>query len=390
MMGIGMGIVWLGIVSLSLIVCAMIERHHRLGRLQDRPEWNPPKALWGSDANPPPANYIVARALADAARIVRSRARVFDRSRGLSFGARIVCCLALATGLSLVPFAGTWGGAPDGSALVPVDLRFGLIAIVFVVFVLGMAQVMLGLAERNVWSRLGSVRVAGQCLGGLGLLVLVLAPLTLEAQSFRLHDIAQAQASDFIPFSWLPASIEGGVPDFLRSWGWPRWHLFSQPLTALLFILALRWILRRPDVQDATAATVATAGFGLDSSPVDLYWDRLEGRLAKILAAALFVSLFLGAGSLPFVSASAVVRLLEPFVGPLLPALLVVALQSGVFFAKMVIVLILGALLRRSSATLREDQWIGVATLRLVPLAWANLLLVSALTLLSSSVQRGV
>ena len=112
--------------------------------------------------------------------------------------------------------------------------------------------------------------------------------------------------------------------------------------------------------------------------------------LSAILGiAAVLVSLFLGAGAIPFVSASAVVDLLRPFAGFALPALLGVVIQLGVFSGKLMIVLVLASFFRRATATVRDDQWIEIVTLRLFPLAWANLLLMSAVTLLSDSIRGG-
>ena len=391
MIGVGMAVVWFAIVSLALFGCAVIERRGRLANLRNRPEWHPPRAVWGFDPEPPPVTYSIARAMAGAARLVRSRTVVGDRTNSQRVLGRAVSCLALASALSLVPFAGTWGGASDGTVLVVVDLRHGLVALIFLVLLMAMGQVAMGLSEHSVWSRLGSVRVASRSLGGIGLFVLVLAPLAIETGSLRLHEIVFAQQAPFAPFSWLPGS--GEVFEVARSWHWPGWNLFSQPLTALLFVPALAGLTRRPWVQDATAGSVSTSGFGLDSDPTDLYWGRLDIRLSKILAASLFVSLFLGAGAIPFVSPAAVVDLFEPFVGFELPALLGVMLQIGVFIAKLMVVLVLASMLRRSIAIPREDQWVDLVTFRLLPLAWANLLLMSAMTLLPSlpsSIQGGV
>jgi NADH:ubiquinone oxidoreductase subunit H len=390
MIGVGMAIVWFAIVSMALAGCAVIERRTRLANLRNRPEWNPPRATWGFDPEPPPATYLIARALAGAARLVRSRTLAVDRSISQRALGRVVSSMAIASALSLVPFAGTWGGAYDGVALVVVDLRHGLIALVFLVLLMSVGQVTMGLAERSLWSRLGSVRVASRSLAGLGLFVLVLAPLTIETGSFRLHEIVFAQQAPFSPFSWLPNKLTGEVFEIARGWQWLGWNLFVQPLTALLFIPALAGLTRRAGVYDATTGSIATSGFGLDSDPSDLYWDRLETRLLKIFVAALFVSLFLGAGAIPFVPASAIVGLLEPFVGIELPSLLGVAIQIGVFVAKLMLVLVVSAMFQRATAILREDQWIELVTYRLLPLAWANLLLISAMTLLSNSMQGGI
>lgn len=390
MIGVGMAFVWFAIVSMATAGCAVIERRTRLANLRNRPEWNPPRAAWGFDPEPPPVTYLIARALAGGARLVRARTVVGDRSISQRALGRVVSCVAIASALSLVPFAGTWGGTSDGVALVVVDLRHGLVALVFLALLMAMGQVTMGLAERSIWSRLGSVRVASRSIAGLGLFVLVLAPLAIETGSLRLHEIVFVQQATFAPFSWLPSKLSGEVFELARGWQWPGWNLFAQPLTALLFIPALAGLTRRARVFDATAGSMATSGFGLDSGPSDLYWDRLETRLMKVLVASLFVSLFLGAGAIPFVPASAIVDLLEPFVGVELPALLGVAIQTGVFVAKLILVLVLASMFRRATAILREDQWIELVTIRLLPLAWANLLLISAMTLLSNPIQGGV
>jgi NADH:ubiquinone oxidoreductase subunit H len=356
MIGAGLAFVWFALVSLALVGCAVIERRSRLVSSRSRPEWRPPRAAWGFDPEPPPVSYLIGRALAGGARLVRSRTVVSDRSNAQRVLGRIVSCVAVASALSLVPFAGTWGGTSDGVALVVVDLRHGLIALVFLVLLMAMGQVAMGLAEHSVWSRLGSVRVASLGLGGLGLFML---------------------------------SLEGEIFESVHGWRWPGWHLFTQPLTALLFIPALAGLIRRPWVHDAAAGSMATSGFGLDSDPEDLYWGRLEVRLSRVLAASLFVSLFLGAGAIPFVPASAIVRLLEPFVGFELPALLGVMLQIGVFAGKLAVVMVLASMLRRATAILRDDQWIEVVMFRLFPLAWANLLLMSAVSLLVRSTGGG-
>jgi NADH:ubiquinone oxidoreductase subunit H len=389
MIGAGMAFVWFGIVSLALVGSALVERRSRLANLRDRPDWRPPRAAWGFESEPPPVAYSIARALAGGARLIRSGSVVVDRSPTLRRVGRVVSCIALASALSLVPFAGTWGGMSDGIALVVVDLRYGLIALVFLILLMGMAQVAMGLADRSIWSRLGSVRVSGRNLGGLGLFVIVLAPLALETNSLRLHDIVFAQQDTFSPFSWLPDSFADEAFEVARAWQWPNWNLLAQPLTALLFVPTIACLTHRPWVHDAIAGNMAASGFGMDGDPTDLYWGRLEVRLSKILAASLFVSLFLGAGAIPFVPASAIVHLLEPYMGVALPAFLGVVIQIGVFFAKLMIVLLLTSLLRRAHAVLRQDQWIGIVTLRLLPLAWANLLLMSALALVSASTQGG-
>jgi hypothetical protein len=51
--------------------------------------------------------------------------------------------------------------------------------------------------------------------------------------------------------------------------------------------------------------------------------------------------------------------------------------------------MVLASMLRRATAILRDDQWIEVVMFRLFPLAWANLLLMSAVSLLVRSTGGG-
>lgn len=390
MIGVGIALVWIAVVAGALVGCAFVERWSRLAGSRDRPEWQPPRAAWGFDPQPSPNVYLLARTLAGSARLVRSRTVVDDQSPFQNALGRIVSCVALASALALIPFIGTWGGEPDGAVLVVADLHNGLIGLVFLLLMVTVGRVATGLALRSVWSRLGSVGIASRSLAGVGLFVLVLAPLVLETGSLRLHDIAMTQQSTFAPLSWLSSSASWEGFGFVRALRWPGWHLFTQPLTAILFVFALAGLMRRPCIYAATTGRIGTSGFGLDGDPQDLYWGRLEARLSKVLAASLFVSLFLGAGAIPFVAASAVVDLLEPFFGFELSALLGVLIQLGMFVVKLWVVLVLASILRRATATIRDDQWIDIVTSRLFPLAWANLLLMSALTLLSDSVRGGL
>lgn len=395
MLGIGLAFAWFTVISLALVGAAVIERRHRIPPVHDRPELAPRRALWGGGLLHPPARHMGARALASSARIVRARTRVGERSGGLRFAARAVACIALASGLSLVPFAGRFGGRSDGAALVVVDLQHGLVALVLFVSLAAMAQVAVGLAEASPFARLACVRLAGRVLALAGTLAVVLAPIAVASDSLRLHAIVLDQEGTFAPFALVAGFLrEGGVPSVADSlpglerfegleWcALPAWHVFRQPLTALLFLPVLGLLVRRPLALDPIGGGVRLSAFGHDDDPGELYWSRIEERLAGVLFAALFVALFLGAGALPFVSTARLVLPLVPFFGEGLPALLGSAVEMGVFLAKCLVVLVVVARVSRSMPALRDDQWIRIVTRRILPLAWANLLLVFAARLL--------
>jgi len=144
------------------------------------------------------------------------------------------------------------------------------------------------------------------------------------------------------------------------------------------------WIALMRSVHELIWAVVLLAAMGLNTfGAVLAIAIPYAGTLAKVFSASLFVTLFLGASGIPFVHGSDLIAAIAPLVGSTLPALLVVVLGIGVFFAKLVIVLLLGEIISRRVAALRSDQRTRLVAYRLLPLAWANLLLVSAMTLLA-------
>jgi len=388
MIALVLAVAWFGVIAMALCSYAALERASRLVSVARRPDLELPRREWGGEPDRPPASYAALRALASAARLVRPRTRVAESSQRLRWVSRLVCLLATASALSLVPFASTWGSSAEGRRLVAVDLEYGLGLLVFLTLLSGLAQAASGLAERNVWAGLGVVRVEGHSLVGVALLLLVLAPLALETGSLRLHDMLLVQQESYSPLAFLVrlfAQLDLNL-ELMAAIRLPNWFAFSQPLTAILIVPTLALLFQRDLLGDAMAGTSGISGFGIDSDPSDLYWARLEARLSMVLAAALFVALFLGAGGLPFFDGPGIALRLVPLFGEFVPRLLLVGLEVAVFAGKLIGVLFLVTLLRRSTGSARADQSLRVMTRRLIPLASANLLLLSALSLLEGSI----
>ncbi|MBK7952096.1 MAG: NADH-quinone oxidoreductase subunit H [Deltaproteobacteria bacterium] len=393
MLGVALAFVWFAAISLALVGCAAIERKARVSLHADRPGFGPRRALWGGGLEWPPGHSMVARALAGGARIVRARTIVSERARGLRFTARAVACIALASGLALVPFAGRLGSGPDALPLVVVDLEHGLVALILFVLLAAIAQVAVGLSESSVFARLACVRLAGRVLALMATFAVVLAPLALDAGSLRIHAIALDQQALFAPLAPLVglagAETTGPAAAFAEALRLPAWFVFRQPLTALLFVPVLGLLTRRPLALDPVGGSVRLSAFGHDDDPGELYWARAEERLAAVLGAALFVALFLGAGAIPYLPSERIVAPLVPLFGVGLPALLAAVIEIGVFVVKLALVLALVARAARATPALRDDQWIRIVTRRMLPLAFSNLLLVAAFSLLAEAARRG-
>ena len=325
--------VWLVIAMVGIASVALFERASRSRARTDRPELAPPRAVWGGGVLHPPSRAATARALSGFARLVRRRTRVVDHRRGLRRLSRGLGCGALLLGLGLLPIAGTWGGAA-GPPLLLLDLEGGLIAILLVLLALAV----------------------------------VLLPLVL---------LARQEVPRVDPASVAPHRLHSCEPT-LAAWAL---SCLQQPLTAILFAAALSLWVASPRADVPGAWAVGVAGLGLDGDATELYWIRVEARLASVFAVGLFVTLFLGAGGLPLVDPVTLVERAEPFLGRGLPEVLVTLLHVGVFAGKLVAVLYLAARVGRMTATGRDDRSLRLATRRLLPVAWANLLLVAAVAL---------
>jgi NADH:ubiquinone oxidoreductase subunit H len=369
-----LAVVWWGVALVGIVMLAVFERRGRLATRLTRPVLAPPRSLWGGDSLLPPARSLTVRSLAGFARLIRSRTRIRDDRLGLRRVARGLGVLTLALGFALLPIL------PSPSPVL-LDLEHGLIAIVLFLVLQAFARTILGLSERSAWSRLGAVQQSNRAIASVALLALVLAPIALEAGSLRLQTIVADQAR---PLEWLIrglGSVDAGWGEALGRRSIPAWNLFVQPITALLFLPAMGLWTLSPRVDDPSTGSIELAGSGLDADSRDLYWTRLEARAVSVLGAGLFVTLFLGAGDIPFLNVAELIAGLTPYFGDGLPRALGPLLGLGSFVFKLLIMLALSTRVARSLARARDDRSLQLTLRRLVPLAWANLLLVAALAI---------
>ena len=227
-------------------------------------------------------------------------------------------------------------------------------------------------------------------IAALALFTLVLTPIAVDSGSLRLHEIVLDQQRPLVVVDWLLAKIGHGSFEFLQSWRWPAWNLFTQPITALLFVPTMSLLLASPRVDDPATGSIGITGTGLDADPIDLYWMKLDTRLSSVLSAALFVTLFLGAGSIPGFDHEAIGALLAAFVGEFVGMLLLALIHLASFLVKWLLVLGIAVRMKRIAAAARDDRALRLATRRLLPLAWANLLLVTAIVLWLDGNARGL
>ena len=225
-------------------------------------------------------------------------------------------------------------------AAAPVLAGFGVVVVapgwtvsgldVGVLFVMGMlaltvwALALGAWASRNRYAMLGGLRAAAQMLAYESFLGLSLMGCVLLAGSLRLGDIVAAQQE--------------------------AWFILSQPLGALLFLMAGTAAAHRLpfDLQESEQDLVA--GFMTEYSGMSFALFFLGEYLAILLVAALATTLFFGG-----------------WLGPWLPAPVWFGLKVGALSALFV-------WLRAALPRPRYDQLIGFAWKVALPLALVNLL----------------
>ena len=380
MSAVVLAMVWLSVTLAGVAALSSLERRGRVATRLARPVLAPPRASWGGDPVHPPSRALTARLLAGIARIVRQRTRVTDHRLALRGAARAAGLVSLGLGLAMLPILSTWGGQ-IGPVLVPLDLEHGLAAIVLVLGFQAFARTTQGLSERSPWSRMGAARQSSRAIASVALLAIVLAPLALDAGSLRLHALVVDQARPLEALLHLATSLRPESAAAFERFAPPAWNLFAQPITAALFLPALALWIASPRVDDPATGAIDAVGAGLDADPIDLYWTRFDARLSAVFGAGLFVTLFLGAGHVPFFEPLSLAARLQPYYGEAVPALLVTTIGLASFVGKLLVVLAFTNRLARSAASARDDRNLQMVIRRLMPLAWANLLLVAGIAL---------
>ncbi len=384
-----LSIATLGVVVLGMLVVTVLDRETRLVGRIDRPDLAPPRAVWGGHPDHAPGRYAGARALALWARLVRGGGgRVEGQSVGWTRMARGLELAALATGIGLLPVLVTPFEA-DTSAPVAIETSDGLLALGLVVFFVAFARSARGLAQATPWSRLAAARQSSRAIAGAAVLVLSLAPVAITAGSLDLHEIVSTQTAAIWRAETLVGVLGAARAEALTDWPVPAWNLWVQPLTAALAALSFALWVATPSVEDPGSAGVGVVGIGFDADPIEAWWSWAESALARVFAAGAFTALFLGAGSIPLMDGARFVAGLSPYFGEVVPRGVHGALEVGAFAVKMLGVLVVGSRAGRRLAMGRDDRFLRLATRRLLPLAWANLLLVAALSLLAREIASG-
>jgi len=274
--------------------------------------------------------------------------------------------------LAMIPAMVTFAVIPFGDVLrigervIPLQvarLDVGLLFI-FAVTSISVYGVSFGAwASNNRYALLGGVRAAAQMFAYEIVLGLSLIGVLMVFSSIQLNEIATAQGE--LLFGFLP-----------------KWGVLVQPIGFLLFITAAIAETKRPPF-DMPEGESEIIGYHVEYSGMKFGVFFLAEFVEIVVLSALLTTLFFGGWQVPYLysmgaAPAAATPGFEGFFFPggaslAVPHLLVVALQVGAFFGKLIFFIWLQMLIRWTLPRFRYDQVMRLGWKMLLPVALLNI-----------------
>lgn len=260
--------------------------------------------------------------------------------------------------LVMLPF----GMLPNGSPLALCHVDTGFL-FMFAVSSLGVYGItMAGWAANSKYPFLGAIRGSAQLISyelsmGLSVIPIILAVAAPGAEgALNITNIVLHQTAT-VAGDTLPA----------------MWHLFSHPLSAFLFLVAVFAETNRAPFDMPESETDLVGGFHTEygSFKFGLFFVAEYGHM--IIGSALFILFFLGGWSISPVADAKLMEVLH--LNTLFGGYALTALGVGVFLAKLAFMLFFFVWVRWTIPRFRYDQVMHLGWNKLLPLAIVNLLI---------------
>jgi NADH-quinone oxidoreductase subunit H len=252
----------------------------------------------------------------------------------------------LAPAIAMVPALLTIAVIPFGSQLgsqkmVIADLNVGILY-TFGIVSLGVYGIVLaGYASNSKYPFLGGIRSSAQMISYEIAMGLSVIPVFLLVGNLRLNDVISYQAHGL--FNWL---------------------IFKQPIAFIIFMVAAFAETNRLPFDLPESEQELVGGYHTEYSSMKFALFFLGEYAAMIAASAMMVTLFLGGWTLPWFGLDRPAQSLGQGIAHL-----------GVFFGKLILLLLVIIWVRWMWPRFRYDQLMHLGWLRFVPLALANIFL---------------
>lgn len=253
-----------------------------------------------------------------------------------------------------------------GGRLVPLQVAELNVGILYIFAIAGISVYGVafgGWASNNRYALLGSVRAAAQMFSYEIVLGLSIIGIIMVFGTLRLSEIATAQGE--LLFGFLP-----------------KWGIFVQPVAFFLFLAAaVAETKRNPfDLPEAESEII---GYHVEYSGMRFGTFFLSEFVEIVTLSAIVSTLFFGGWQVPWLYRDG---FHWPWGGATaLPHLLIVALQVGAFFLKVIFFIWLQMLIRWTLPRFRYDQIMRLGWKMLLPLSLVNIFVTAIVLLMLGS-----
>jgi len=283
---------------------------------------------------------------------------------------------------AVIPYGGTYQFGDTSLSLIVADLDWGLLYVFAIGSLATYGTVIAGWASNNNWALLGSLRASAQMISYEVTMGLSVVGVFMCFQTLRLSDMAVAQDATFRLLGFL--EVFGWVEELpaLLSWlALPKWGIFLQPLSFILFLAAVMAENKRPPFDQPEGESEIIAGYHTEYSGMRFGLFYMSEFIEIVVIAGLVTAIFLGGWALPWLPQQTFITSVGGVFGVGLATLLCMAAHVLCFFTKVAAVIYLQMALRWTLPRFRYDQVMDLCWKMMLPLSLINIL-VTGLVLL--------
>src|SRR5215510_7976591 len=250
---------------------------------------------------------------------------------------------------AVIPYGGSYEAWGSRWSLVVADLDYGILYVLAVGSLATYGAVLAGWSSNNNWGMLGALRVSAQMLSYEVAMGVSLVGLFMIFGTLRMTDMGVAQQETFRLFGFLKhfGWVAPGSPlvDWIKI---PIWGVFLQPLAFVIFLTSAMAENKRAPFDTPEGEAEIVAGYFIEYSGMKYGIFMMGEFLHIVVIGALVTALFLG----------------------------------GLFFGKVIVLIMLQMLLRWGLPRFRYDQIMHLGWKIMLPLSLANIVLTGMAILL--------
>ncbi len=258
---------------------------------------------------------------------------------------------------AVIPFGGQYDIFGQHVNLVISDLDVGLLFVFAIASIATYGYVLAGWSSNSNWSLLGAMRTASQMISYEVAMGLTIIGVIMVYGSLKLTVIGAAQEDFF------------------------RWGIFLQPLGFVMFMAASIAENKRIPFDNPEAESELVAGYFTEYSGIKFGMFFMAEFIEMVTIGAIVTILFFGAWHLPFVTTASLLSAFD-FLGDSGANIVVMFLQIGVFFTKVVIMIWIQMTIRWTLPRFRYDQIMKLGWKILLPLSLANVVVTGIVMLI--------